>query len=153
MPIIELTTHIAAPIERVFDLSRDIDLHVRSTAHTGERAVAGVTHGLIGLGEEVTWRAKHFGLWQHLTSRITQFERPDHFRDSMVAGAFRRFDHDHLFSAEGGHTVMRDVFDYNAPGGPVGRLVERLVLNDYLRRLLITRNAVIKAEAESPLSG
>jgi ligand-binding SRPBCC domain-containing protein len=148
MPIIELTTRIAAPIERVFDLSRDIDLHVRSTAHTGEQAVAGVTRGLIGLGEEVTWRAKHFGLWQHLTSRITQFERPYHFRDSMVAGAFRRIDHDHLFTTEDGQTVMRDVFDYNAPGGPLGRMIERLVLNDYLRRLLITRNAVIKAESE-----
>ena len=97
MPVLELTTLVAAPVERVFDLSRSIDLHTASTAATGERAVAGVTSGLIGPGEEVTWRARHFGVWQSLTSRIVIFDRPRHFRDSMVRGAFRRFDHDHRF--------------------------------------------------------
>jgi hypothetical protein len=61
MSVIELATSIAAPTERVFDLARSIDLHTERTAGTGERAVAGVTSGLIGLGEEVTWRARHFG--------------------------------------------------------------------------------------------
>ena len=70
MPILRLTTHIAAPIDRCFDLSRSIDLHMASTAHTEERAIAGVTTGLIGPGGEVTWRARHFGVWQELTSRF-----------------------------------------------------------------------------------
>jgi hypothetical protein len=55
MPLIRLETVIRAPIERCFDLSRTIDLHMRSTEETQEIAVAGVTTGLIGLGEEVTW--------------------------------------------------------------------------------------------------
>lgn len=76
MPIIHLETPIHAPVEVCFDLSRNIDLHVISTEHTGERAVAGVTSGLIGLGESVTWKVKHFGVWQHLSSRITEYERP-----------------------------------------------------------------------------
>ena len=150
MPVLELTTLIAAPVERVFDLSRSIDLHTASTAATGERAVAGVTTGLIGPGEEVTWRARHFGVWQSLTSRIVIFDRPRHFRDSMVRGAFRRFDHDHRFEPCAEGTRMRDVFDYTSPLGVLGRLADALVLERYMRALLEERNRVIKQVAESP---
>jgi ligand-binding SRPBCC domain-containing protein len=147
---IDLITHIAAPTERCFDLSRSIDLHQHSLGASGERAVAGVTAGLIGMGESVTWEARHFGVRQRLTSRITAFERPRHFRDAMVSGAFRRFDHDHWFEPDGaGGTVVRDVFDYEAPLGVLGRIAEAALLTRYMRRLLAERNAVVKRVAES----
>ena len=73
MPIIELRTEINANIEIVFDLSRSIDLHKISTEYTNETAIAGKTSGLIGLNESVTWRAKHFWIYQKLTSKITEF--------------------------------------------------------------------------------
>lgn len=149
MPRIVLETLIDAPPERCFDLSRSVDLHVLSTQQTGERAVGAVTSGLLALGEEVTWSARHFGLRQTLTSRITAFDRPRHFRDSMVRGAFRRFDHDHFFAARGEGTEMRDVFDFDSPLGPLGRLVDALVLERYLRRFLERRNEEIKRVAES----
>lgn len=149
VPTIELTTIIAAPVERVFDLSRSIDLHVESTRATGERAIAGVTSGLIGMGEEVTWRARHFGVWQRLTSRIVAFERPTHFRDAMVSGAFRRFEHDHFFEACPEGTCMRDVFDYESPLWILGRAADILFLKRYMRALLIERNRVIARAAES----
>jgi ligand-binding SRPBCC domain-containing protein len=149
VPIIELVTHIAAPVERCFDLSRSIDLHQHSLGASGERAIGGVTSGLIGMGEMVTWEATHFGVRQRLTSQITAFDYPRHFRDSMVAGAFRRFDHDHWFVAEGDATVVRDVFDFEAPFGPLGRIAEGILLVRYMRRLLADRNAVVKRVAES----
>ena len=149
MPTIQLTTWIAAPPERCFDLSRSIDLHVASTAETGERAIGGVTSGLIGLGEEVTWRARHFGVWQTLTTRITAFDSPRHFRDSMVRGVFTRFDHDHFFAPHDGGTEMRDVFDFTSPLGPLGRIADALVVTRHLRALLERRNQEIKEVAES----
>jgi len=149
MPVIELATSIAAPIERVFDLARGIDLHTKSTARSGERAVAGRTSGLIGLGEDVTWRARHFGIWQSLTVRITEFERPAHFADMMSRGAFRRMEHHHYFERSSEGTVMRDMFIYQSPFGILGRLAERLFLNRYMRSLLVERNRVIKETAES----
>ena len=149
MPVIDITTPIHAPIQRVFDLSRSVDLHTASTAQTRERAVAGVTGGLMVLGQEVTWRARHFGIWQNLTSRITAFEPPSYFRDSLVRGAFRRFDHEHFFSQDGDITLMRDVFDYDSPLGVLGRIVDRLFLKRYMKRLLVSRNAVIKMAAET----
>jgi ligand-binding SRPBCC domain-containing protein len=149
VPVIDITTPIHAPIQRVFDLSRSVDLHTVSTHQTGEHAITGVTGGLMALGDEVTWRARHFGIWQNLTSRITAFEPPTYFRDSLVRGAFRRFDHDHFFSQQGDITLMRDVFDYDSPLGFLGRLADRLFLKRYMKQLLVTRNAVIKAAAET----
>jgi ligand-binding SRPBCC domain-containing protein len=147
--VITLVIEIKAPIERVFDLFRSIDLHTASVSHTGERAVGGVTSGLISLGEEVTWRARHFGIWQNLTARITAFDRPIHFHDTLVRGAFRRFDHDHFFSQRNGVTLMRDVMDFESPFGIFGRMADRLLLSAYMRQLLATRNSFIKVAAET----
>ena len=149
MPVLELATSIAAPVERVFDLSRSIDLHMCSTADTGERAIAGVTSGLIGFAEEVTWRAKHLGIWQSLTVRITEFERPTHFADVMQRGVFRRMEHHHYFEPAPGGTLMRDLFTFESPLGLLGRLADFVFLERYLRSFLIERNRVIKATAES----
>jgi hypothetical protein len=71
MPLIRIETRIQAPVEKCFDLARDVDLHVASTARTRERAVAGVTYGRLGPGDVVTWEAVHFGIAQRRTSRIT----------------------------------------------------------------------------------
>jgi ligand-binding SRPBCC domain-containing protein len=149
MPVIQLVTRVRAPIDVCFDLARSIDLHVESLAMTGEKAVAGVTKGLIGMGEEVTWEATHFGIRQRLTSRITAFDRPWHFRDSMVRGAFAGFDHDHLFEYSGGVTTMKDVFDYRSPLGLLGRLADVLFLKRYLTRLLRARAETVRRAAEA----
>ncbi len=150
MPVIKIESIIEAPIELCFDLARDVDFHLVSTARSNERAIAGVTSGLIGPGEEVTWEATHLGIRQRLTSRITAFERPLHFRDSQVRGAFHRFDHDHFFhSLSSSKTVATEVFDYQSPLGPFGRLADILFLKQYMRRFLGERHRLIKATAEA----
>lgn len=148
-----LETVIAAPTECVYDLARDIDLHARSMAHTGERAVAGRTSGRIGLGETVTWRARHFGLTWSLTSRISAAEPPTRFVDEQVRGPFRSFRHEHRFEASRGGTRLIDDWQHLAPFGPLGRLADRLVLERHMRRLLETRNAALKFEAEQAAKG
>ena len=149
MASFRIVTVIAAPIRVCFDLARDIDFHTRSMTHTGERAVAGRTSGLIGLGESVTWEARHLGVRQRLTSRITAFDRPTHFRDEMTAGAFRSFAHDHQFEERDGGTVMTNEVAFRSPFGPLGWLVDSLFMTGYLRRLLTGRCRAIKQEAEA----
>jgi ligand-binding SRPBCC domain-containing protein len=149
MPKIELLTKINAPIEKVFDLARDIDLHMESTRWTGEKAIAGKTSGLIELGETVTWRAKHFGIWQTLTSKITKYERPIYFVDEMVKGTFKSFRHEHHFSSVDGRTLMKDVFVFESPLGVLGQFFNWLILTRYMTRLLEERNRVIRKAAES----
>jgi ligand-binding SRPBCC domain-containing protein len=148
MASIELVTRIDAPPERCFDLSRDVGLHLRSMAHTGERAIGGRVSGLLELGDEVTWEGRHFGVLHQHTSRITGYDRPRWFRDSMVHGRFARFDHDHFFEPSESGTVMRDVLDFESPLGLLGRFVDRTVLVRYLEKLLRERNRVIRSEAQ-----
>jgi ligand-binding SRPBCC domain-containing protein len=149
MPKIELLTNINAPIQTVFDLSRSIDLHMESTKQTGEQAIAGKTSGLIELGETVTWRAKHFGIRQDLTSKITEFNSPTFFVDEMVRGTFKSIRHEHRFSEVDAHTVMKDVFVFESPFGILGKLANWLILKRYMTNLLTKRNQVIKDTAEN----
>jgi ligand-binding SRPBCC domain-containing protein len=150
MPVINLHTQINAPIGIVFDLSRSIDLHKISTAHTNEEAIAGVTSGLIGMGESVTWRARHLGITQELTSKITAFSMPEYFVDEMVTGPFKSFRHEHIFSEANGLTTMVDVFNYKSPLGVLGSFTDVLFLKRYMANLLKERNRIIKQFAEDP---
>ena len=132
-------TRAAVVAEELFDVSLDIDAHVASMERSGERAISGVLSGHIGLGQEVTWRARHFGVWFTMTSRITALDRPTRFVDEQVRGPFRSFRHEHRFDDVTGVTIMTDTIDLVSP--IFGILAERAVLVPYLRRLIRVRNA------------
>lgn len=150
MPIIKTSLVIKSTLEIIFDLSRSIDLHKISTQHTNEEAIAGTTAGLIGLGEWVTWRAKHFGIYQKLTSKITLFDSPHSFTDEMVKGAFKSFKHQHFFKKiENDAVELIDIFEYKSPLGILGKLADVFFLENYMRNLLDKRNQTIKEFAES----
>jgi hypothetical protein len=77
MSKITLETQINAPIQICNDLALSVDLHQVSTAKIGEHSVSGVCKGIMKMGKSVTWRAKHFGIWQELTSKITEAKPPN----------------------------------------------------------------------------
>ncbi len=149
MALIELKTTILSPPERVFDLCRSIEFHEHTSSKSGEKAVRGRTSGLIELGEKVTWRARHFGITQELTVRITEFDRPSRFVDEMISGAFATMSHEHRFEVAEDQTVMVDRFEFTAPLGILGRLAEALFLRSYMQSFLLERGRVIKVAAES----
>ena len=149
MALIRLETYINAPIDRCFDLSLSVDLHRDSVAHTQERPVAGVTSGMMKLGDTVTWEAVHFGIKQHLTSQITAYERPNRFTDEMLKGAFHDITHLHEFVSQPSGTLMIDLFEFHAPLGFLGKLAETLFLTRYMKGLLLTRNRYLKQVAEA----
>lgn len=148
MGTIRIETYIGAPPARCFDLARSVDAHTASARSTHELAVGGKTHGLLALGDEVTWRGRHFGVTQELTSRITQFDSPVHFQDVMVRGAFSSLVHDHSFIAADAGTRMVDLVVYRAPLGFLGQLAEATFLTAYLRRFLVHRGQFLKGLAE-----
>lgn len=149
MPLIHLETFIRAPRELCFDRARNVDVHMASTHHTRERAVSGVTSGMMNLNDEVTWEAIHLGFRQRLTSKITAFDRPRMFVDEMQRGAFKRWHHTHRFEPERDGTLMIDDADYASPLGLLGRVADLLFLEKYMTRLLIIRNEHIKKVAEA----
>jgi hypothetical protein len=149
---LEEITIIEAPIERCFDLSRSVEVHLVANVHSGEQALAidGIISGLPELSQQVTWRAKHFGVWQNLTSRFTAMQPPTYFQATMVRGIFRSMQADHYFrTLPSGATEMKDLFRVAAPLPVLGPLAETLFLRRYMLALLRERNAVIKQIAES----
>ncbi|MHA6281101.1 SRPBCC family protein [Salinimicrobium sp. CAU 1759] len=149
MPVIRLKTHIKAKQQLVFDLARSIDFQSKAVTSSNEKAVAGRTSGLIGLNETVTYRGKHLGVWQHLTTRVTEFDPPHFFADEMVKGAFKSMRHEHYFSQTEDGTLMKDVFKFEAPLGPLGWLANKLFLEAYMTNFLKGRNKTLKEYAES----
>jgi len=149
MEKIILETYIEAPIERVFDLSRSIDLHKISTKGTKEEAIAGKTSGLIELNETVTWKAKHLGVFQKLTVIVTKLERPYIFEDKMIKGAFSEMKHSHKFETVKNGTKMTDIFEFKSPFGIIGRLANLLFLKNYMTKFLEIKNEELKYFAES----
>lgn len=149
MPSIHITTFIAAPIDRVFDLSRHIGLHKISQQANNEEAVGGVTSGLIKQGEFVTWKAKHLYKTRFMTVKITDMNSPDYFEDVMEKGDFSSYAHKHYFKAINNGTIMIDEVAFEAPYGSLGKFFSRIYLTGYLKQLIEKRNNTIREYAES----
>ncbi|MGL5892709.1 MAG: SRPBCC family protein [Bacteroidia bacterium] len=145
---LELITRIKAPQQVCFDLARSIDAHLSSLQHTKEKAVAGRTNGLIGKGETVTWKARHFGINWHMTVAITEMQLSDYFCDEMLSGPFKKMKHEHFFTSDTDETIMKDVFECAAPLGIFGLAAEHIFLKKYMLRLLQKRNRELFQLAE-----
>lgn len=148
MPILQITTIIKAPIQRVFDLSRSIDLHKISTASTNEEAVAGIATGLINLNETVTWQAVHLFKKRTMMVKITEIQPPTFFKDEMLEGDFKSFKHQHYFKTIAEGTEMMDILEFKSPFGLLGKLADAVFMKKYLRHFLLIRNTTIKQFAE-----
>ena len=148
MPLIELDTLIHAPAAVCFDLARSIDLHMLAPSPLKHRAVAGVTSGLIGLGEEVTWEGSFLGVSQRMTSKIVALEAPRAFTDEMRRGPFKRWRHTHRFEPAAGGTLMRDHVEFASPLGPLGAAFDAVFLKGFMTRVLLAHNSYIKEAAE-----
>jgi ligand-binding SRPBCC domain-containing protein len=149
MPTIHLTTFVAAPSDRVFDLSRSIEQHKKSMAKNNEKVVSGISSGLIELDETVTWQAKHLFKNRFLKSKITAMKKPFSFTDEMVTGDFKSMKHEHHFKQIENGTLMIDILNFESPYGSLGKISNKIFLTRYLKNLLEQRNEIIKLYAQS----
>ncbi|MGO4906090.1 SRPBCC family protein [Flavobacterium sp. W20_MBD1_R3] len=149
MTTIKIRTKIKAPLQVVFDLSRDIDVHQKLASATKELAIEGITSGLINYNETVTWRGKHFGFYLTHKSRITTMNLYDYFVDEMEEGKFKSFRHEHVFQEKNGFTIMKDKIHYEVPFGVFGELFNFLFLKSHLINFILERNKVLKTLSES----
>ncbi|TDW47026.1 ligand-binding SRPBCC domain-containing protein [Flavobacterium sp. 270] len=152
MTTIHLVTKINAPKQIVFDTARDIDLHQKSVATSNEKAIAGITTGLINENETVTWRGKHFGFYLTHKSRIIKMDLYDYFLDEMEEGKFKSFKHQHIFKEINGVTIMTDLLQYETPFGIIGRLFDFFLLKKHMTNFLLQRNKILTETAEKEFS-
>lgn len=148
MPVIKHKVFIQAPIEICFDLARNVDVHIETSKRTKEKAISGVTSGLLEKGDTVTWQAVHLGVNQKLTAKVTEMTRPTIFVDVMVKGAFHSFTHTHQFIAKENGTMMIDTFEYKSPFGLVGKIADKLFLEKYMSNFINSRATALKEMSE-----
>jgi len=149
MSFIQLTTFIEAPVERVFDLSRSVELHKSSMQHYSEKCAGGKLAGLMELNDTVTWQARHLFKERSLTTKITAMQKPFSFVDEQVAGDFVSLKHEHYFKSVQNGTIMIDQFYFTTPYGTLGKWVNCFYLTAYVKKLLEQRNQFIKEVAET----
>jgi ligand-binding SRPBCC domain-containing protein len=152
MTTIVVETRIAAPIELCFDLARDVEAHLKTASSTDERAVGGKVSGLLELGDTVTFEAVHFGVRQRLTSKITEFDRPNRFVDEMVHGTFSSLRHLHEFFIDGECVLMRDTLTWRSPLGLLGTVADRVFVERHMREFIRTKQSELKKYAERATS-
>ncbi|MES2862893.1 MAG: SRPBCC family protein [Bacteroidota bacterium] len=148
MTTIKITTHYFAPIEKVFDTNRNIDIHQQSASKTKEVAIAGITSGLINKNETVTWKGKHFGFYVTHQSLIPEMIFPTYFIDEQLKGHFKSFKHQHFFEQKENYVEVKDLLEYETPYGIFGKLFDTLFLKKHLTNFIIHRNAILKNLAE-----
>lgn len=148
MPIIHLTTFVAAPVERVFDLSRSVDFHKHSMSKYKEQPVGATINGLLSKDSEVTWKARHLFKERILKTKVTFFERPHRFTDEQITGDFGMMKHEHFFKPCDNGTIMIDIFRFESPYKILGKVINKIYLTRYMKVLLEERNKALKEVAE-----
>ncbi|MEO6051686.1 MAG: cell division protein [Pyrinomonadaceae bacterium] len=140
MPTITLETLIHAPPEVCFGMIRDE--HIQDEPRPA-------VFGDVGIGQKVTFKSRQFGIEQQLTVEVVECDPPCRLVDKMTEGKFRSFRHIHEFMPRDYGTLMRDTLIWESPFGIFGWILDKLLLKQYLQKLVITRNAKLKAIAES----
>lgn len=149
MPTLHITTFIEAPVDRVFDLSRNISLHKVSMQKTNDVAIRGITAGLINKDESVTWRGKHLYKTRVFMIKVTEMKPYEMFIEKIVRGAFKSFQHEHYFKPAENGTIIIDIINFETPYGWLGRMINRFYLNGFIEKMVTHRNNIIKQYAVS----
>ena len=148
MPRFMLERSIRCTPSQAFAMSLSPAMHVESMAAHGETMIEGPAGDRFAEGDTVTWEARHFGLRFRLTSIVFDIDEPHRFCDRQIRGPFGAFHHEHTFAEHPDGTLMRDTITFRSPFGPLGALVDRLIMTHYLRRLISERNDALSAALE-----
>ena len=149
MARIHLTTFIAAPIDRVFDLSRNIAVYKSAFNKRKEMLSSGAASNLVNHGETIIFHAKHFGKMRNVTLRITALDKPVSFTEEQVKGDLENYLHEHHFKQVDNGTIMIDIVDFGQPRDIVAKVFGGFFLTKYVENILLKRNESIKQYAES----
>jgi hypothetical protein len=141
---------IRAPVARVFDLVRSVDVHTATSSTIGGRAVAGKISGLAELDDVTTYSARFFGLRFKLAARVTALESPHRMTESLERGLFSEFGHVYtLRLLESGAIELTDAFSFRSPFGFIGALFDSLILKPIMTRAMTARLEGLRRIAES----
>jgi ligand-binding SRPBCC domain-containing protein len=153
--VLERSVRIAAPVEEVFAFHLD----TRNAALISPRSmrVLGVEGTFpVVAGARVVMRLRPAGspIAMSWRVRIEEVEAPARIVDVAERSPFASWRHEHLFrSAGGGGCEMTDRLEYRLPGGPVGRLADRLLVRRRLEHAFAERHRLTREVLERAARG
>jgi uncharacterized protein len=132
-----------ASAEAVYQWHTQPDALKRLTPPWEKAQVVEQTGGIEEIGSRVKLRVSVGPITQIWTAEHTAFESGRMFRDTMVAGPFRKWEHTHLFIPEtGSSSRLEDRVEFELPLGWVGKLFGGGYTRRRLRRLFAWRHRV-----------
>ena len=149
MPRLHLTTFIAAPVERVFDLSRNLTLYKLIFQNRKEGFSSGAASNLLAKGETVSIVSKLAGKSRMSIIRVMDMQRPLSFTEEQVKGDLDIYRHEHHFKSIENGTIVIDLVDFGSTRDMLGKLFGKFYLKKYLEELLRRRNEMVRTYAES----
>ncbi|MEO8583766.1 MAG: cell division protein [Flavitalea sp.] len=149
MPKIHLTTFIAAPVERVFDLARNLAVYKYVFNSRKETFSAASGTNLLGKDETISILAKHAGKTRLSTLKITSLQKPLIFTEEQIKGDLESYRHEHHFKSVQNGTIIIDLIEFGNPRDLIGKYLGRFYLKNYLEEIVKKRNDVIRNYAET----
>jgi len=149
MARIHLTTFIAAPAERVFDLSRHLALYKLIFHNRKEKLSSGAGSSLLAKGETVSVLTTHGGKTRMSLIKIMDMKRPLLFTEEQVKGDLQNFRHEHHFKPVDNGTIIIDLVDFGMPKDIIGKIFGKIYFRKYLEELVHRRNEVVRSYAET----
>ena len=96
-------------------------------------------------GLVIDYHVRVLGWTTRWRSVIAEYDPPNSFRDVQVTGPYRRWDHLHRFRRDEGGTAIQDLVVYEPPLGPLGGLLDVLVIRRQLAAIFEYRRQRIEA--------
>lgn len=149
MPKIHLTSFIQAPVDRVFNLSRNLVLRKKSLNAPTEQLLSSSAETLVQQGETITFRAKHLGKTREITARVTNLDQPLHFTEEQVRGDLRSYRHEYHFKPAENGTILIDILEFEGPRDMLGSLASMFFLKGYLESMIRRQHLLLREYAES----
>lgn len=99
----------------------------------------------IWAGQRITYRVSPLlGIPLTWVTCIALVDAPHRFVDVQVKGPYKRWWHQHTFTAKDGGTLMHDRVEYELPFGVLGNIVHALVVREELVRIFDFRSRTLE---------
>ena len=137
-------TVVPASVGDVFDFfSRPQNLGVMTPAKMGFLITS--VSGPMEEGALITYRIRIAGIPLTWKTRIEAWDPGQRFVDAQLSGPYACWWHEHRFSSDGASsTIMEDRVLYAPPLGPLGRIANRLTIENELRGIFAVRAEAIE---------
>jgi len=144
MPTAEYETRLNCSPEGIFDfLSHISNVPLVTDPKMGIKFTSAPE--VVELGARLDFQIMTFGQVVKSTHQIMQFERPRILVEQQITGPMKSWVHTHEYLPIPDGVLMRDVVDFQLPGGLIGLLLSESKVRDHLEDGFFYREQKLKA--------